>query len=105
MPGFTFGLDVVLLVGQLRLGEHQTVDEIHHTLLERLAPLHQSISRREVLFLFEAYTALLRSGTEVAHDQQWRDLARLGDLEHQGNDEAGACSSRGTPTAHFGGHQ
>jgi hypothetical protein len=77
LPGFTFGLDVVLLVGQLRQGQHQTVDEIHHTLLERLAPLHQSISRREVLFLFEAYTALLRSGTEVSHDQQWRDVARL----------------------------
>ncbi len=77
LPGFTFGLDIVLMIGQLRLGQHQTVDEIHHTLLQRLAPLHQSISRREILFLFEAYTALLRSGTEIAHDQQWRDAAEL----------------------------
>jgi hypothetical protein len=77
LPGFTFGLDVVLLVGQLRLGQHQTIDEVHHTLLQRLAPLHQSISRREMLFLFEAYTALLRSSTEVAHDQEWRDVAHL----------------------------
>src|SRR5256885_8529567 len=28
LPGFTFGLDVVLLVGQLRLGQHQRVDEV-----------------------------------------------------------------------------
>jgi len=27
--GFTFGLDIVLLIGQLRLGFHQTVDEAH----------------------------------------------------------------------------
>ena len=77
LPGFTFGLDVVLLVGQLRLGGHQTVDEVHHTLMHRLTPLHQSISRREILFLFETYTALLRSGTEVAHDQEWHDVAQL----------------------------
>lgn len=77
LPGFTFGLDIVLLGGQLRLGQHQTVDEIHQHLLERLAPLQQSISRREILFLFEAYTALLRSGTEVAYDQEWRDVAQL----------------------------
>ena len=37
LPGFTFGLDVVLLVGQLRLGQHQTVDEIHQRLVQRLA--------------------------------------------------------------------
>jgi hypothetical protein len=77
LPGFTFGLDVVVLVGQLRLGEHQTVDEVHQTVLQRLAPLSQSISRREILFLFEAYTTLLRSGTEVTYDQQWRDVAQL----------------------------
>jgi hypothetical protein len=77
LPGFTFGLDVVLLVGQLRLGQHQTIDEVHQILLQRLAPLQQSISRREILFLFETYTALLRSGTEVTHDQEWRDVARL----------------------------
>ncbi|MGH2480742.1 MAG: hypothetical protein ACRDHW_13890 [Ktedonobacteraceae bacterium] len=66
LPGFTFGLDLVLLVGQLRLREHQTVDEIHRTLIERLAVVGQTISQREVLFLFEAYTALLRAGTEVS---------------------------------------
>ena len=65
LPGFTFGLDIILLVGHLRLGEYRTVDEIHRLLMQRLAPLAQTISRREILFLFEAYTALLRAGTEV----------------------------------------
>jgi hypothetical protein len=76
LPGFTFGLDLILLVGHLRLGEHKTVDEIHHLLTQRLVPLAQSISRREILFLFEAYTALLRAGTEVQQDEKWKEQVR-----------------------------
>src|SRR6266849_2365135 len=76
LAGFTFGLDVVLLVGHLRLSEHQTVDEIHQALSQQLAPLEQTISRREILFLFEAYTALLRAGTEVTHDEGWKEQVR-----------------------------
>src|SRR5438876_2405974 len=76
LAGFTFGLDIVLLVGHLRLKEHQTVDEIHQSLSQQLAPLHQTISRREILFLFEAYTALLRAGTEVSHDEAWKEQVR-----------------------------
>jgi hypothetical protein len=72
LPGFTFGLDIVLLVGKLRLREHQTVDEIHETLTQRLEALGQTISRREMLFLFEAYAALLRAGTEVHQDEEWK---------------------------------
>src|SRR5436305_12300685 len=71
LPGFTFGLDVVLLVGQLRLGQHQTLDETHRNLSDRLAPLQMSISRREVLYLFDAYCTLLRAGTEAKEDTQW----------------------------------
>src|SRR5258707_12298930 len=73
LPAFTFGLDIVILVGQLRLREQKTVDEIHRLLIERLAPLGQTISRREILFLFEASTALLRAGTEGGEDQHWRE--------------------------------
>lgn len=58
LSGFTFGLDIVLLVGQLRLREHKSVDEIHQALSEPLVALDQTISRREILFLFETYTAL-----------------------------------------------
>src|SRR5260221_5160248 len=36
LPRFTFGLDIVLLVGRLRLSQHRTVDEVHQELLERL---------------------------------------------------------------------
>ena len=60
LPSFTFGLDIVLLVGRLHLGKHQTVDEIHQELLERLAPLGVTMARREILYLFEAYCTLLR---------------------------------------------
>src|SRR6266567_2882803 len=31
---------------------------------------------REILFLFEAYTALLRAGTEVDQDEEWKEQAR-----------------------------
>jgi hypothetical protein len=71
LPHFTFGLDVVLLVGRLRLGKHQTVDEVHQELLERLAPLGVTISRREILYLFEAYCTLLRASSEAKDDQEW----------------------------------
>src|SRR5207245_482751 len=76
LAGFTFGLDIVLLVGRLRLQEHKTVDEIHQDLTQQLAPLDQTISRREILFLFEAYTALLRAGTEVSQDEAWKEQVR-----------------------------
>ncbi len=76
LAGFTFGLDIVLFVGHLRLKEHKTVDEIHQSLLQQLAPLEQTISRREILFLFEAYAALLRAGTEVSHDEAWKEQVR-----------------------------
>ncbi len=71
LPGFTFGLDIVLLVGRLHLGKHQTVDEVHEELLERLAPLGVTISRREILYLFEAYCTLLRASSEAKEDQEW----------------------------------
>jgi hypothetical protein len=71
LPGFTFGLDIVLLVGRQRLREHQTVDEIHQELLKRLEPLGVKIARREVLYLFEAYCTLLRASSEAKDDQEW----------------------------------
>ena len=80
LPGFTFGLDIVLFVGKRRLEEHQTVDEIHAALSQHLAEIHQTISRREILFLFEAYAALVRAATEVAQDDEWKAEVR----ENQG---------------------
>lgn len=71
LPGYSFGLDIVLLIGHLRLGQHQTLDETHRSLQERLASHALSISRREVLYLFDAYCTLLRAGTHVNEDQDW----------------------------------
>jgi hypothetical protein len=71
LPYFTYGLDIVLLVGRLRLREHQTVDEIHQEVLRRLEKLRVKIARREILYLFEAYCTLLRASSEAKDDQQW----------------------------------
>jgi hypothetical protein len=71
LPHFTYGLDIVLLVGRLRLREHQTVDEIHQEVLKHLEPLGVKIARREILYLFEAYCTLLRASSEAKDDQQW----------------------------------
>ncbi len=72
LPGFTFGLDVILLVGQLRLAQHQTVDQAHVAVQERLTPFGVTISRREILYLFDAYCTLLRASQAVADDQTWQ---------------------------------
>src|SRR6266571_1620044 len=79
LPHFTYGLDIVLLVGELRLKEHQTVDEIHQELLTRLEPLGVKIARREILYLFEAYCTLLRASSEAKDDQEW-----LGQVQKNG---------------------
>jgi hypothetical protein len=71
LPGFTYGLDIVVLVGRLHLSEHQTVDEVHQELLRRLSPLGVQISRREILYLFEAYCTLLQASSEAKNDQEW----------------------------------
>jgi hypothetical protein len=71
LPGFTFGIDIVMLVGQLRLGQHQTLDEVYQTLLSRLVPFGLTISRREVLYLFDAYCTLLQAASQAAQDSEW----------------------------------
>ena len=76
LPGFTYGLDIVLFVGRLHLGKHQTVDEVHQELLERLSPLGVRISRREILYLFEAYSTLLRASSEAKDDLEWLEQAK-----------------------------
>ncbi len=71
LPYFTYGLDIVLLVGRLRLMEHQTVDEVHQELLRRLEPLGVRIARRQILYLFEAYCTLMRASSSAKDDQEW----------------------------------
>jgi hypothetical protein len=76
LPGFTFGLDFVILVGQLRLAHQRTLDQTHQSVQERLTPLDLSISRREVLYLFDAYCTLLRAAHEIADDLTWQAQVR-----------------------------
>lgn len=72
LPGFTFGLDIVILAGSLHLGKHQTVDEVHADITQRLAPLGVSISRREIMYLFDAFSTLLRATSDLRYDEEWK---------------------------------
>lgn len=72
LPGFTFGLDIVVLVGQVRLGQQRTLDQTHQALQARLAPYDLTISRRETLYLFEAYCTLVRAAQDWTTDTAWR---------------------------------
>ena len=74
LPGFTFGLDIVVLVGRLKLGSHQTLDEAHEAISNRLKAHHMTLSRRNVMYLFEAYCALLKAAHQCRDDptyHQW----------------------------------
>jgi hypothetical protein len=76
LPGFTFGLDCVILVGQLRLAQQQTLDQAHQAVQARLTPFGLTISRRETLYLFEAYCTLLRAAQEITTDTAWHEQVR-----------------------------
>lgn len=73
LPGFTFGLDLICWIGQLRLAQHQTLDETYQAVVQKLAPFQVTISRREVLYLFDAYCTLLRAAHQPATDPMWAD--------------------------------
>jgi len=80
LPGFTFGLDIIALVGYLKLHHHQTVDEVHQSVNERLKDYRISMSRRNVMYLFEAYGALLKAAAQNTSDpafQDWLGEVRL----------------------------
>jgi hypothetical protein len=80
LPSFSFGLDIVALVGHLKLHQHQTVDEVHREVNERLKDYQISMSRRNVMYLFEAYSALLKATAQNTSDpvfQDWLGQIRL----------------------------
>ena len=56
LPYYTYGLDVVVYIGQQRLRQHRTIPEIHHALQQRDPTV--AISEREVQYLFDAYLLL-----------------------------------------------
>ena len=70
LRGYTFGLDVVALVGELRYGSNRSIPEIHAHLLE--AGLE--ISDKEVSLLSEVFLALVT--TKAASDSEAVDALR-----------------------------
>jgi hypothetical protein len=73
-------LDIVALVGYLKLHHHQTVDEVHQSVNERLKDYQMSLSRRNVTYLFEAYGALLKAASQNKSDpalQDWLGQVRF----------------------------
>ena len=79
LPNFTFGMDIVALVGYLKLGQHKTVDELHKEINDRLKDYQIQMSRRNVMYLFSAYCALLKSAAKNKSDpafQAWIDKMR-----------------------------
>lgn len=72
LPKRTFGLDIVFLVGYLRLKKHQTIDEIHEEVSERLEEMGTSISRREIMYLFDDFCKVMRAASDVVQDEEWK---------------------------------
>jgi hypothetical protein len=68
LPNFTFGMDIIALVGYLKLSQHKTVDEVHKEVNERLKIHQVQMSRRNVMYLFEAYCALLKAAAKNTSD-------------------------------------
>ncbi|HZS04023.1 MAG TPA: ISNCY family transposase [Blastocatellia bacterium] len=60
LPHYTFGLEVVARIGELRYGEHQTVEEIARELKHGGV----GISTREVQLLSEVFLALVESSVK-----------------------------------------
>jgi hypothetical protein len=56
LPYYTYGLDVIVYIGQQRLREHQTLPAIHRALSERAKAVQ--ISERTVQDLFDVYLML-----------------------------------------------
>ena len=56
LKGFSYGLDVMVHVGVLRLTHHYTREQIHRGMIERGI----DVSEREIQYLYEAYMRLLK---------------------------------------------
>ena len=56
IPYYTYGLDVIVYIGQQRLRQHRTIPEIHNDLQQRDPVV--AMSEREVQYLFDVYLLL-----------------------------------------------
>ncbi len=57
LPYYTYGLDIIVYIGQQRMRQHRTIPEIHKLLRQRENAIQ--ISEREVEYLFDVYLTLL----------------------------------------------
>jgi hypothetical protein len=74
LRGYTFGLDVVAKIGQLRYYGNQTITDIHHQLQDTL-----TISIKEIALLCEVFLALVN--TVASQDQELLEsLQQLGSI-------------------------
>ena len=62
---YSFGLDVITAIGNMRFSENKTIGEIHCELLKSI-----SISEREIQYLMEIYTLLI---TGIKQDKSYLD--------------------------------
>jgi hypothetical protein len=75
LRGYTFGLDVVALIGELRFQAHRSIPEIHARLVEEGV----SISDKEVALLAEVYLALVTTAA-AADPAALDELRALGGI-------------------------
>jgi hypothetical protein len=72
LRGYTFGLDVVVRIGQLRYSEHQSLTQIHQELQGQIG-----ISLKEVALLCEVFLALVNTVVQ-------EDVELVEQLRHNG---------------------
>jgi len=71
LPYYTYGLDVIVYIGQQRLRQHQTIPEIQRALQAR-EPMQ--ISEREVEYLFDVYLLLSACSQEQRIEKKYRQM-------------------------------
>jgi hypothetical protein len=62
--------------GALAPGPAATLDQAHQAIQARLTPFDLTLSRRETLYLFDAYCTLIRAAQEIVTDTVWHDQVR-----------------------------
>jgi hypothetical protein len=61
LSGFPFGLGVLVLIGTLKRGHYQRLDEVWSQVNGRLGAFGAHCSRPNMMDLFKVYSALLRT--------------------------------------------
>lgn len=78
LPYYTYGLDVIVYIGQQRMRQHRTIPEIHRLLRQRANEIQ--ISEREVEYLFDVYLTLLACSHEQRIDKYRPEIEANGGI-------------------------